>query len=152
LTAITGNLGASDVDMYQILICDPLNFEATTVGGAGFDTQLWLFDLNGNGVLHNDDDPSTGALQSRIGVGAGSVFSPGLPSLPWAGWASDNLPAGLYYISISRYNLDPRNGTAFIWNNDPFRQQLWCHPSWLLDRVHLDRRACAAGQMGHCSK
>jgi hypothetical protein len=57
LTAITGNLGASDVDMYQIIICDPLIFEATTVGGATFDTQLWLFDLNGNGVLHNDDDP-----------------------------------------------------------------------------------------------
>jgi hypothetical protein len=126
LTAITGNLGASDVDMYQILICDPLNFEATTVGGAGFDTQLWLFDLNGNGVLHNDDDPSTpGVLQSRIGVNAGLVFPPGLPGgLPWATWASDSLPAGLYYIAISRYNRDPRNAAnAFIWNDLPFRQQ-----------------------------
>jgi hypothetical protein len=120
LTAITGNLGDSDVDMYQILICDPLNFEATTVGGAGFDTQLWLFDLNGNGVLHNDDDPSTGALQSRIGVNAGLVFPAGRT---WADWASAYLPAGLYYIAISRYNRDPRNGTAFIWNNSPFNQQ-----------------------------
>jgi hypothetical protein len=122
LTAITGNLGASDVDMYQILICDPLNFEATTVGGTIFDTQLWLFDLNGNGVLHNDDDPSTtGVTQSRIGVGAGTVFP---ANQPWATWASANLPAGLYYIAISRYNRDPRNAAnALIWNNSPFRQQ-----------------------------
>ena len=123
LTAITGNLGASDVDMYQIIICDPLNFEATTVGGATFDTQLWLFDLNGNGVLHNDDDPSstTGVLQSRIGVNAGNVFPAGQT---WADWASANLPAGLYYIAISRYNRDPRNAAnAFIWNNSPFGQQ-----------------------------
>jgi hypothetical protein len=121
LTAITGNLGASDVDMYQILICDPLNFEATTVGGATFDTQLWLFDLNGNGVLHNDDDPLTGALQSRIGVNAGSVFPAGQP---WAAWASASLPPGLYYIAISRYNRDPVNAAnALIWNNSPFGQQ-----------------------------
>jgi len=121
LTAITGNLGASDVDMYQIIICDPLNFEATTVGGATFDTQLWLFDLNGNGVLHNDDDPSTGALQSRIGVNAGNVYP---ANLPWATWASANLSAGLYYIAISRYNRDPRDAeNRLIWNNSPFGQQ-----------------------------
>jgi len=121
LTAITGNLGASDVDMYQIIICDPLNFEATTVGGANFDTQLWLFDLNGNGVLHNDDDPSTtGVLQSRIGVGAGLVNG----TIPWSTWQPVNLPAGLYYIAISRYNRDPRNAAnALIWNNAPFREQ-----------------------------
>jgi hypothetical protein len=121
LTAITGNLDASDVDMYQILICDPLNFEATTVGGATFDTQLWLFDLNGNGVLHNDDDPLTGAFQSRIGVNAGNVFP---ANQNWADWASASLPAGLYYIAISRYNRDPRNAAnALIWNNSPFGQQ-----------------------------
>jgi hypothetical protein len=122
LTAITGNLDASDVDMYQIIICDPLNFEATTVGGATFDTQLWLFDLNGNGVLHNDDDPAgVGGLQSRIGVGAGNVFP---ANQGWATWASANLPAGLYYIAISRYNRDPRNAAnALIWNNSPFGQQ-----------------------------
>jgi hypothetical protein len=121
LTAITGNLGANDVDMYQIIICDPLNFEATTVGGATFDTQLWLFDLNGNGVLHNDDDPSTpGVLQSRIGVGAGLVNG----TIPWSTWQPVNLPAGLYYIAISRYDRDPRNAAnALIWNNAPFRQQ-----------------------------
>jgi hypothetical protein len=122
LTAITGNLGASDVDMYQIIINDPLNFAATTVGGATFDTQLWLFDLNGNGVLHNDDDPtSTTITQSRIGVGAGNVFP---ASQNWATWASAGLPAGLYYIAISRYDRDPRNAAnAFIWNDAPYRQQ-----------------------------
>ena len=122
LTAITGTHDDDDVDMYQILICDPLNFEATTVGGAAFDTQLWLFDLNGNGVLHNDDDPAgIGGTRSRIGVGAGNVFP---ANQSWAEWASTNLPAGLYYIAISRYNRDPRNAAnAFIWNNSPFSQQ-----------------------------
>ena len=121
LTAITGNLDASDVDMYQIIIDDPLNFEATTVGGANFDTQLWLFDLNGNGVLHNDDDPSTtGVLQSRIGVGAGLVNG----TIPWSTWQPVSLPAGLYYIAISRYNRDPVNAVnQLIWTNAPFNQQ-----------------------------
>lgn len=46
-------------DMYLILIKDPAEFSATTVlelgGSANFDTRLFLFHFNGNGLLGNDD-------------------------------------------------------------------------------------------------
>jgi hypothetical protein len=102
LTAITGNLGASDVDMYQIIICDPLNFEATTVGGATFDTQLWLFDLNGNGVLHNDDDP---------------VVPPPNPVSVWVqGWSTEPFPGppGSQSICQRAYTTSPSAATIGI--------------------------------------
>jgi len=45
LTAIVGTLATfTDVDGYSILIPDPLAFQATTLGGATWDTQLTLFD------------------------------------------------------------------------------------------------------------
>jgi hypothetical protein len=57
LTAITGVISSStDVDMFQILICDPAAFKAWTTGALS-DTQLWLFDENGNALWHNDDRP-----------------------------------------------------------------------------------------------
>jgi hypothetical protein len=57
LTAITGAISSStDVDMFQILICDPAAFKAWTTGALS-DTQLWLFDENGNALWHNDDRP-----------------------------------------------------------------------------------------------
>ncbi|MFN4033412.1 MAG: hypothetical protein ACK4ME_07290 [Fimbriimonadales bacterium] len=57
LSAIRGTLGQNDVDMYVIYISDPANFSATTVNNeTTFDTQLWLFDSNGKGVVFNDDE------------------------------------------------------------------------------------------------
>ncbi|MFN4033817.1 MAG: hypothetical protein ACK4ME_09435, partial [Fimbriimonadales bacterium] len=47
IAEIQGSLDANDVDMYAIYITDPANFSASTVGGATFDTQLWLFDADG---------------------------------------------------------------------------------------------------------
>jgi hypothetical protein len=61
LAQIQGNLSADDVDMYAIYITDPANFSASTVGGATFDTQLWLFDSDGKGVVFNDDAVGTTA-------------------------------------------------------------------------------------------
>jgi hypothetical protein len=83
IPVIRGQLDADDVDMYAIYIEDPATFSATTVGGATFDTQLWLFDANGKGVVANDD--FTG-LQSRIDNTAGCITAP-----------------GVYYLAISRY-------------------------------------------------
>jgi len=118
LLTITGTNDANDVDMYQIIICNPEFFDARV--SANFDTQLWLFDLNGNGVLHNDDDPG-GGNTSRIGALAGNVFP---ANQSWSVWQPANLPAGVYYLAISRYNRDPRNAAnAFIWANSPFNQQ-----------------------------
>jgi hypothetical protein len=84
LPGIRGQLDASDSDMYAIYIDDPASFSATTVGGATFDTQLWLFDANGKGVVANDD--ADGGRQSRIDNTAGCITAP-----------------GVYYLAVSRY-------------------------------------------------
>lgn len=87
LTAIQGNLGTNDVDMYAIHITDPSSFSASTVGGATWDTQLFLFDSNGKGVVAEDD---TGGLQSTIDNTNGCIQAP-----------------GLYYLAITRFNKYP---------------------------------------------
>ena len=132
LTAITGNLGASDVDMYQILISDPVNFAAWTTGALS-DTQLWLFDENGNALWHNDDrpgdvvQPGQGSLQSYIGAGSAASnyrlsndtnTAAGAP-----GSAAWGLPGpGIYYIAVSAYNRDPRDsgGGNVVYSGSPF--------------------------------
>jgi hypothetical protein len=107
ITAIQGSLAAVSgdyADLYSIYISDPASFSASTVGGASFDTQLFLFDPDGRGVTHNDDAPSTSVLQSRI-TGA---FVPG---------------PGVYWLAISTYNRDPSSGFGLIWNNSPFNTE-----------------------------
>jgi hypothetical protein len=102
LNAIRGNNTGSDVDMYLFEMCDPGQFSATTVGGATWDTQLFLFDSQGRGISHNDDSSST--LQSTLT----NLYT----------W---NLPAGRYLLAISGYNRDPLNAAGqLIWNNTPF--------------------------------
>lgn len=99
LTAITGDYEANGVDMYAIRICDEANFQATTVGGTSWDTQLWLFDSTGAGVAFNDD-------------------STGLQSTLTSAFVNAN---GLYYLAITRYNRDALNSDGqLIWNNSPF--------------------------------
>ncbi len=101
LQVIIGQLDVDDVDMFAIQIDDPAAFSATTVGGADFDTQLWLFDSNGKGVVFNDD---SGGLQSRIDNSTGCITQP-----------------GVYYLAISRYNRDAVGcDSGLIWNNSPF--------------------------------
>ncbi|OYT68446.1 MAG: hypothetical protein CFK48_11555, partial [Armatimonadetes bacterium CP1_7O] len=100
---IRGDLADNDVDMYVIYISDPAAFSASTVGGASFDTQLWLFNCDGTGVAFNDD--STG-IQSTID---------GLSSLSCAP------QPGVYLLAISRYNRDAvDSGNQLLWNNSPF--------------------------------
>ncbi len=102
LSAINGSItGPNDIDLYCIRIDDPLQFQASTVGGATFDTQLFLFDAGGIGVTHNDDAPS-GGTQSRLT----GQFVPG---------------PGIYYLGVGVYDRDPLNpGANFIWNDSPF--------------------------------
>lgn len=99
IDAIIGNLDPSDADMFAIYISDPGAFSATTVGATSFDTQLWLFDANGNGVTFNDD---SGGLQSTI---TGQFIT----------------GPGTYYIAISSYDHDAAgcNGGE-IWADTPF--------------------------------
>ncbi|MEZ5962983.1 MAG: hypothetical protein R3F56_03960 [Planctomycetota bacterium] len=109
LTQIDGNIDNSsetggaqdDKDMYMIYITDTATFSATTTGGTTLDTQLFLFSLDGKGVSHNDDDPTTTGLQSRVT----GVFVPA---------------PGCYLLAVSTYNRDPQSGGGLIWANSPF--------------------------------
>lgn len=85
LTAISGNIGAGDVDVYRITVDDPATFTAATCAGSSLDTQLFLFDLNGRGVVANDDS-----------CAAQSSLTNALVTSP-----------GVYYLAISEYNRDP---------------------------------------------
>jgi hypothetical protein len=91
LSSISGALDANDVDMFAIYIADPNAFQAeTNTTTTNFDSQLWLFDVNGNGIVHDDD--SAGSLRSRITNANNCIPGP-----------------GIYYIAISRWNRDPRD-------------------------------------------
>ncbi len=88
LSAITGALlpdGDEDVDMYRIFISDPANFSASTdnAGTALGDTTLYLFNLDGSGIVKNDD------------ISGGNFLSTINSSLV------ASLPAGEYLIAIS---------------------------------------------------
>lgn len=105
LTEIRGYLQANWADLYCIHITDYQNFRATTEGGATFDTQLWLFKMDGMGVSFNDDSENGSTLQSTLT----SRFLTG---------------NGHYVIGISRYNRDAVDaGGALLWNNSPFRAE-----------------------------
>jgi hypothetical protein len=95
LSRIIGHLVAADfdppdVDVFQIQICDPSQFSATTIGGSNFSNSLFLFDAAGRGVTSNtftlldpsDPDNSDVILYPTIG----GTHIPG---------------PGLYYIAIS---------------------------------------------------
>jgi len=100
LDEIRGNHDANDADLYKIMITDAGGFSATTTGGTSLDTQLFLFDANGMGVSHNDDDPN-GGLQSRL---TGQFVS----------------GPGIYYLAISTFNMDPNSAGGLIWQSSPF--------------------------------
>lgn len=87
LDSISGTISdGNDVDLYQITLTGGA-FSASTVGGSEFDTQLFLFDENGNLVDENDD---SNGLQST------------LPNSP-----TTSLDAGIYFLAISSFNNDP---------------------------------------------
>lgn len=81
-------------DVYRIFISDPSTFSASTtsLGGGrnGFDTQLFLFNLNGTGIATNDDH-SPGA-QAQLSAG-NALYS--------------SLAAGYYYLVISGAGSHP---------------------------------------------
>ncbi|MBK9129667.1 MAG: DVUA0089 family protein, partial [Phycisphaerales bacterium] len=95
LTVITGTNGTSDADLYRIQIDAPGSFSASTCNGAGFDTQLFLFDANGRGVVCNDD---TCGAQSTLANARVTT-------------------AGVYYLAITNYDRDPISLGGLIFPN-----------------------------------
>ncbi|MFK0734592.1 MAG: DVUA0089 family protein [Gloeotrichia echinulata GP01] len=82
LTSITGAISdPNDVDIFQITVGNGQAFSATTFGGAGFDTILFVFDQNGALIDQNDD--SNGTLQSTL---------------------STPLAPGTYFLGISSFS------------------------------------------------
>jgi hypothetical protein len=109
LSSISGSISASQVDLYKINICSPSTFSASTLGGTTVDTQLFIFDANGLGVVVNDDAVSqTTGLQSEI---TSTIVG--------------TRPAGDYYLAVSQYNRDPVANPCgtLIWVNTPFRSE-----------------------------
>lgn len=97
LTSIAGSLAGFDdpADLFQIFLTGGQSFSATTVGGANFDTRLFLFAANGAGVYFNDDAVS-GTLQSTLP--ANSSFTP--------------TQSGTYYLGVSGFDYNPVNAAG----------------------------------------
>ena len=106
LDEILGRIGnPSDQDMFKIFISDPANFSASTNNpgtnlSQDSDTQLFLFDVNGMGLLANDDDPTAQDVRSNIPAG------------------SFGGPPGLYFLAISIFDNDPVSAGGEIFDND----------------------------------
>lgn len=122
--ALTGSLfrgvEANDFeDMYQIRIlderdCGGKGFTANTTwmvvpGGINdFNTQLWLFDASGRGLLGNDD-AGPGVPQSFISFPANDLTLQPFPG------------PGIYYLAITGFNDDPLSPGGQIFNQaSPF--------------------------------
>lgn len=108
--AIASGTGLSEAgDVYKIYISDPANFSASTLslagGRNGFDTQLFLFNLDGTGIASNDD------------------HAPGPNSqLPAGNPLYSGLAAGYYYLVVDgsgSYPAISNNGTAIFPDNPP---------------------------------
>lgn len=101
IAEIRGTLDASDdVDMFLVNVYDPASFSASTVGGAAFDTQMWMFKPDGTGISFKDDDPGTlrSTLTGQFLTGPGPVM-----------------------IAVSRYNNDAQDANGDnLWNSSPF--------------------------------
>lgn len=113
LTTITGELifdptfGSLDADMYCIHITDPVGFSATVTGGTIYDSQLFLFNIGGFGVTHNDDNGG-GPIGFWSDIGAGGT-GPGVGPIP----------AGDYGLAISGFDRDPSSAGGEIWADSP---------------------------------
>ncbi len=80
-------------DMFLIEICDPAAFSASAVVTSGsMNLQLWLFDINGFGLIANDDSIGT---------------NPAFGNMPLDGGGPALTTPGFYYIAVSLFDSDP---------------------------------------------
>jgi hypothetical protein len=108
--SITGTIiPSTDVDLFSFCVTDPSAFSATTAGTATTetvnDTQLFVFNSLGEGIVGNDDieDDSDDFFRSHITS---------------ATFVANGGQAGLNYIAVSAFDLDPRDSTnGFIFLN-----------------------------------
>jgi hypothetical protein len=105
--AIIGALLVGEADMYKVRISDPAAFLATLRCGAGFDSQLFIFNESGVGVAFNDDIAATTTINRQSEIGPTLIPS-----------------AGIYYIAVSQFDRDPLDSAgAELWLDQPFEGQ-----------------------------
>lgn len=102
LTTITGSLSTTEsADLYLIRIDDPVGFTCSSVGGATFDSQMWMVSLDGYGISARDDNPVAMRQSTLTGQ---FVTAP-----------------GRYLVGISRYDNDPLNQNGDeLWADAPY--------------------------------
>ncbi len=106
LTIIRGNLN-DDEDMYRIMVCDPATFSISTYQGTDIDTRLYIFSLDGRGVMFNDDIETNDifSFQSRVSAPAGVTM-------------------GEYYIAVAPYDHTAEDvSNQRLWLAEPFETQ-----------------------------
>jgi uncharacterized protein (TIGR03382 family) len=124
LDAIQGSLtpdGASDVDMFRIRISNPAAFSATTnsLNTVLTDTTLYLFNLDGSGIVKNDDIDNSiflsridGTLTSSLVPGdyliAVSIFG----TIPFTVVSPSALSESVFDATDFTGQTGPQNGTA----------------------------------------
>lgn len=90
-SALTASAGLDFEDVYRIRICDPVQFCMKSF--ATFDSQIWLFNDQGIGILANDQGNGDDAVlypPANDGTPTTPVFQP-----------------GVYLVAISGFNIDP---------------------------------------------
>lgn len=102
LSMIRGTIGPNDIDVYRIFLVGGGTFSASTNGSALSDPQLFLFSENGRGVYANDD--------------AGPGLQAQLPS----NHAFTPTAAGIHYLAISRFDMDPISASGLIFPSFPY--------------------------------
>ncbi|CAG1010077.1 hypothetical protein PHYC_03792 [Phycisphaerales bacterium] len=107
VTSRSGAIAAGgQVDWYQFTLASAvqmsdLSFLNADTVGAGFDTELAVYDAAGN-LMATDDDDAVG-LQSALSFGSGDATFPGTGGAV-ANGRDGNLPAGTYYVAVVGYN------------------------------------------------
>jgi filamentous hemagglutinin family protein len=104
VSSISGTLNNdNDIDLYQLFLRNGQKFTATTVGGTEIDTQLFLFDGNGLGLVMNDDDYSANDETRQSTLPLGEAFTAPV--------------SGKYYLGISSYENNPRSSQGAIFED-----------------------------------
>jgi len=105
---LTGSMAREDgdfEDLFRIYIADPVNFSIFVSpnqdGTPSFDTQLWLFDRAGDGLLGNDDNHDTG-MSGKSGFGNATTDGTGVMITQ----------PGVYFLGISGAGNTPRNDSG----------------------------------------
>jgi hypothetical protein len=113
---IEGRMGATP-DLYRIYVPDPVRFVATTESPltAHPDTQLWLFDSNGRGLFASDNTNQNDIRYSSSSKGSTIRISPR--------FGTGVLNAGIYYLGISPYNIDPISVDGDIFPDEPTQRR-----------------------------